>query len=88
VDILPQQCLMYSLAGSQTWRFQRQEQQQDIVLNAGRYTVNNSLALAQTAVLGHGLALLPLHLIRRELADGSLVQVLPEWQVEDHALYI
>lgn len=88
VDILPQQCLMYSLAGSQTWRFQRQDQQQDIVLNAGRYTVNNSLALAQTAVLGHGLALLPLHLIRRELADGSLVQVLPEWQVEDHALYI
>lgn len=87
-DILRQQCLMYSLAGSQKWRFQRLDQQQEIVLNAGRYTVNNSLALVQAAVLGHGLALVPYPLVRRELAAGTLVQVLPEWQVEDHALYI
>lgn len=88
-DLSQHQCLVYSLSSSaQRWSFKKQQQQQDIELPVSRYTVNNGLALAQTAKLGHGIALLPEYFVKQALAQGELQQVLPDWQTEQHSLYI
>lgn len=88
-DLSQHQCLVYSLSSSaQRWSFKKQQQQQDIELPVSRYTVNNGLALAQTAKLGHGIALLPEYFVKQALAQGELQQVLQDWQTEQHSLYI
>ena len=48
----------------------------------GRYRANHPEAVADAAVAGLGIALLPLVFVTRELADGLLVQVLPGWSAE------
>lgn len=88
-DLSRHNCLIYSLSSSaRRWSFKKQEQRQDVELPAGRYVVNNGLALAQTAKLGHGIALLPEYFVKQALAQGELRQVLSDWQAEDHSLYI
>ncbi|GAA0673138.1 LysR family transcriptional regulator [Rheinheimera tangshanensis] len=88
-DLSQHQCLVYSLSSSaRRWSFKKQLQQQDVELPVSRYTVNNGLALAQTAKLGHGIALLPEYFVKQALAQGELQQVLPDWQTEQHSLYI
>ncbi len=49
---------------------------------AGRYRANHPEAVADAAAAGLGVALLPLVFVRRELADGRLVQVLQGWSAE------
>lgn len=88
-DLNRHQCLIYSLSSSaRRWRFRKQHQHLDIELPAGHYVVNNSLALAQTAKLGHGIALLPEYFVRQAIAQGELQHVLTDWQAEDHSLYV
>ncbi len=88
-DLHQHQCLIYSLSSSaRHWSFNKQQQCKEVALPAGRYIVNNGLALAQTAKLGHGIALLPEYFVRQALAQGELQQVLTDWQAEDHSLYI
>jgi DNA-binding transcriptional LysR family regulator len=88
-DLSRHHCLVYSLSSSaRRWSFKKQQERLDIELPAGRYVVNNSLALVQTAKLGHGIALLPEYFVKQALAQGELLQVLPDWQAEEHSLYI
>lgn len=88
-DLSKHHCLVYSLSSSsRRWSFKKQQERLDIELPAGRYVVNNSLALAQTAKLGHGIALLPEYFVKQALAQGELQQVLSDWQAEEHSLYI
>ena len=44
-----------------------------------RYHVNNPDAVADAALAGLGIALLPGYLCTGALAEGRLVRVLPEW---------
>lgn len=46
---------------------------------SGRYRANHPEAVADAAVAGLGVALLPLYFVERELADGRLIRVLPHW---------
>jgi DNA-binding transcriptional LysR family regulator len=88
-DLHKHQCLVYSLSSSaRRWSFKKQDQRLDIELPTGRYTVNNGLALAQTAKLGHGIALVPEYFVKQALAQGELQQVLSDWQTEQHSLYL
>jgi DNA-binding transcriptional LysR family regulator len=88
-DLHKHQCLVYSLSSSaRRWSFKKQDQRLDIELPTGRYTVNNGLALAQTAKLGHGIALVPEYFVKQALAKGELQQVLSDWQTEQHSLYL
>lgn len=48
----------------------------------GRYHANDPEAVADAALAGLGIALLPLYLCEAALADGRLVRVLPEWTPE------
>ena len=45
----------------------------------GRYHVNNPEAVADAAIQGLGIAMLPDYLCDQALKDGQLVQVLPDW---------
>ncbi len=45
----------------------------------GRYRVDNPEAMAEAALAGLGVALLPDHLCQEGLADGRLLRVLPGW---------
>lgn len=46
---------------------------------ASRYRANHPEAVADAAVAGLGIALLPAYFVAPELADGRLVRVLPDW---------
>ena len=60
---------------------------QAIDLSPSNYVVNNGLALTQAAVAGLGIALVPALFVQKEIASGELISLLPDWQVENHALY-
>jgi DNA-binding transcriptional LysR family regulator len=56
-------------------------------INEPVYSSNSYLTLRKAALGGRGIGLLPIRLVRDELADGSLVQVLPDCDVPDRPLY-
>ncbi|MDO6405884.1 MAG: LysR family transcriptional regulator [Pantoea sp.] len=47
-----------------------------------RFRANNSMALLNAALAGTGIAYLPAYMTREALAQGDIVQVLPEWQMD------
>ncbi len=51
------------------------------------YSSNSYAALRKAALAGRGIGLLPIRLVRDELADGTLVSVLPECEAPDRPLY-
>ncbi len=51
------------------------------------YSSNSYLTLRKAAIAGRGIALLPIRLVSDELADGTLVSVLPDVEVPDRPLY-
>jgi DNA-binding transcriptional LysR family regulator len=50
-----------------------------VVQVSSRYRANHPEAVADAAVAGLGIALLPLYFVEREIAGGRLVRLLPEW---------
>jgi DNA-binding transcriptional LysR family regulator len=61
----------------------------DVHLKIGNpvYSSNSYLTLRKAAMAGRGIALLPIRLIRDELADGTLVDAIPDCEVPDRPLY-
>ena len=53
-----------------------------------RVSCNNILAVRHFTLAGMGISLQPEQEIRAELADGSLVEVLPDWQLPPFAVYL
>jgi len=51
------------------------------------YSSNSYLTLRKAALAGRGVGLLPVRVIATELADGSLVEVVPGCEVPDRPLY-
>ena len=51
------------------------------------YSSNSYVTLRKAAIAGRGVAVLPIRLVGDELADGTLVSVLPECEVPDRPLY-
>ena len=51
------------------------------------YSSNSYLTLRKAAIAGRGIALLPIRLVSDELADGTLVNVIPDVEVPDRPLY-
>ncbi len=49
---------------------------------SSRYRANHPEAVADAAVAGLGIALLPLYFVEREIAEGRLVRLLPEWSAK------
>ncbi|MBB3060083.1 LysR substrate-binding domain-containing protein [Microbulbifer rhizosphaerae] len=57
------------------------------VKHSPRYTASDTSALHQAVICGVGVGQFPLTMVLDELADGSLVRVLPEWSPQPEAIY-
>lgn len=82
-QLLEHDCLAYMLPGDQyLWRFRQGPEQdiQDLVVKP-RHVSNNGMALLELARLGEGIALLDDYTVHHDLARGSLVRLLPDFQV-------
>lgn len=63
------------------WRFQPLAGGEQIAVNvSGPFATNNSESIRDAALEGLGIALLPDFSAQAALKDGSLVQLLPQWQ--------
>ncbi|NJM99879.1 MAG: LysR family transcriptional regulator [Phormidesmis sp. RL_2_1] len=81
-DIENHNCLLFPLSGFRSkWRFRDAKQQESEVLVQGHTMISNAIALQQCAIAGMGLALLPNWLIGEDLHQGTLVNVLPSYDV-------
>lgn len=79
--LLDHQCLHFShLTDGTSWHFKRGEEERTVRVNAG-FTSNNGLVLHQAALRGLGIVYSTTFLAWRDLIDGTLVQVLPEWEL-------
>lgn len=86
-DVARHECLLYTLASARAkWTFVKGSVKETVAV-AGRLEINSGLALAQAATAGMGLAFVPVATVARELADGRLVRLLPEWRGAAQALY-
>jgi DNA-binding transcriptional LysR family regulator len=80
-DLLLHQCLHFShLTDGTSWHFARGGEQRTVRVNAG-FTSNNGLVLHQAALRGLGIVYSTTFLAWRELLAGTLVAVLPEWEL-------
>lgn len=88
-DLVRHTCLTHSQFGTHSWQFySRQEQGKTIrVPVKGRICANETMVLKQAALAGVGVALLPTYLVRNEIEQGSLEVLLPDYQLEEMAIY-
>jgi DNA-binding transcriptional LysR family regulator len=79
--LLAHQCLHFShLTDGTSWHFSREGQERTVRINAG-FTSNNGLVLHQAALRGLGIVYSTTFLAWRNLLDGTLVRVLPDWEL-------
>ncbi|TNI60074.1 transcriptional regulator [Aeromonas media] len=87
-DLKSHNCLLYSLSSSpRKWFFTREGESVAVELKPASFCANNGIALKQAAVQGLGVILVPKEFVSSELADGTLVKLLPDWQPDPHALF-
>ena len=84
-DLLQHQCLHFShLTDGTHWHFRRgggeQREEVGVRVQAG-FTANNGLVLHQAALRGLGIVYSTTFLAWRNLLDGSLLPVLPGWEL-------
>ena len=80
-DLLAHQCLHFShLTDGTSWHFSRGGQERTVRVSAG-FTSNNGLVLHQAALRGLGIVYSTTFLAWRALLDGTLVAVLPDWEL-------
>ena len=80
-DLLAHQCLHFShLTDGTSWHFARAGEERTVRVNAG-FTSNNGLVLHQAALRGLGIVYNTTFLAWRNLLDGTLVRVLPDWEL-------
>jgi DNA-binding transcriptional LysR family regulator len=54
----------------------------------GRYTVNSSLAIRESLLLGAGIGFAPAWLVNDLIETGQLVRVLPDWHGQTHEAFL
>lgn len=81
-DVGDANVLVYSrsLQGT-TWTFSRSGEVAEVT-TSGRMTVNNSEGLAATAASAFGIAIVPDYVAASGLAEGSLIRLLPKWDIQ------
>ena len=85
-DLVAHRCLSFANFGKSVWQFTRGNESVQVGV-ASHFSANEATALLQAALAGGGLALQPTYLANPHLAHGSLVHVLPEWQVPRMTIY-
>ncbi|NET38462.1 MAG: LysR family transcriptional regulator [Cyanothece sp. SIO1E1] len=81
-DIQHHNCLLFPLSGFRSrWIFRDSHGVTSEIPVRGRTIISNAIALQQCAIAGMGLTLLPNWLINEDLRAGTLVNVLPKYDV-------
>jgi DNA-binding transcriptional LysR family regulator len=78
---LPPHWLMWTptFSGTQDWTFRRDGEELALRVDRSRLMFDASQLLVESARGGLGVAAVPPFLVMRELEEGSLVRVLPDW---------
>ncbi len=80
-DLVQHDCLAYLRPGGENvWHFSQGGQVEDLPFQP-RHASNNGMALLELARLGEGIALLDDYTVHADLERGSLVRLLPDYQV-------
>jgi DNA-binding transcriptional LysR family regulator len=78
-DLLAHPCMSYwRERADDAWVLQRDGRQETVRVQ-GRYHANNPEAVAQAALAGLGVALLPVYVCADDLSTGRLLRLLPGW---------
>ncbi|MDU7367935.1 MAG: LysR substrate-binding domain-containing protein, partial [Acinetobacter baumannii] len=83
-DLINHQCIGYRLTtqGSvYAWEFVKDGQETKVKIQ-GQWIFNESYEIAQAVRAGFGLAYIPEDLIREDLKEGKLIQVLAEYSIQ------
>ena len=87
-DLSDHELLHYShLSSGNHWRLRSKSGDERLVRSGGRLTINNGEALVQAAVDGVGICLSPNFICYDKIADGSLVEILPEQRPSPLGVY-
>ncbi|WP_424629889.1 LysR substrate-binding domain-containing protein [Bradyrhizobium sp. SYSU BS000235] len=86
-DLAHHNCLQYTFHPyGDEWRFEGPDKQMVTVRITGNVTSTNGELLRFLTLKGHGLFLAPSFLVADELADGSLVRLLPDHRPTEFAI--
>ena len=86
-ELVGHNALIYTgIAAPALWKFSHATQGDFAVPVQGRLRANNADVFEAALLAGHGLAVQPEFMVWRELADGVLEEVLPDWHVPPIAL--
>jgi DNA-binding transcriptional LysR family regulator len=70
------------------WEFAKAGEPPVAVRMKGAFRVNNAAAMVPVAVAGIGVTLIPEYFVWRELQDGSLIELLPDWIAPSAPIYL
>jgi DNA-binding transcriptional LysR family regulator len=88
-DLERHRAIIYShLASPDLWRFDHAVEGGVTVRVSGPLRINNGDVVLPSLLQGMGLAVQPEFLVWRELRDGRLEEVMPEWQAPPIALHL
>lgn len=79
------QAVLFSKTGRRPWRFRQGSEEQSWAPLA-KISVNSGQAVRAAAIAGMGLAMLPETLVRSDIAEGKLVQLLPDWSLPEQPM--
>lgn len=88
-DLAHHQCVRYARykSAGNTWRFSKGGQNEAVNIT-GSFRCDNSEAVSEVAEAGLGVGLVAGYVCYRQLREGRLVRVLPEWEtVPDSKIY-
>lgn len=86
-DLAHHACFQYANAIG-AWHFRKADGEEASVRPTGPLTTDNGDAMLPALKAGLGVALLPDFIVDRELADGSLVEILAGWSPMNVALHL
>ena len=83
-DLREHSCLGYAhLADGPSWVLTKRGRSETVPASAFCFSANNGDVLADLAVLGEGIALLPRFIVEERLASGALTEILPDWKAPE-----
>ncbi len=85
-DLLAHNCLMYRYFGQNEWVFTKENKSYAIAAK-GQLKSNETTFLVKAAIEGAGIAMLPYSSAKESLFNGSLIELLPDYQLQPLTIY-